>query len=95
MNIKNPKKFKTATEVNRYNKFLLRLDNSQNNTHHNNKKVINKTIENDVKGNKTKLREEIKNIRSSFNNCYKSNCFTGILPLESVLLSIDSNDPNL
>ena len=78
---KNKRRFRSHTDINNYNKFLLELDK-------NNKKVIPHSNNN--------IKKFIKTVNEDFcNSNYKNTTFTGISPWEAISVITPSLDPNL
>ena len=92
-NNKQLNRFKSHTDINNYNKFLLELDNKQR------KKQNNVVGLNDTKihSSKQEINNTLKDISTSFVNYNLTDKnFTGISKLESLLISLEKHmDPNL
>jgi ATP-dependent 26S proteasome regulatory subunit len=83
-------KFKSHTDINNYNNFLIELDKKQK------KNKDNNTINNNLSG-KQKIDNVVKDIKDDFveSNLQNPN-FTGLSTLASLLYNIETNlDPNL
>ena len=79
--------FRSYTDINNYNNFLLELDK----TNKESPPVIT------VSSQKESVKGFIKSVDKEFNSSdYKNQNFTGIRPWESLLASVETNnDPNL
>lgn len=91
-------RFRSHTDINNYNNFLLELDKKQRESK-DNKNIIN-TDEIPEKSNNSVKENIDRKLRDITNNFYDSNLkdpnFTGILPWESLLLAVEKHlDPNL
>ena len=90
---KNTCKFKSHTDINNYNNFLLDLDKKQTN------KLVDEVIgvnNNVVVSSKENIKLTLKNINQTFDNNIKNPNITGLSSYETLLGMIEKNvDPNL
>jgi ATP-dependent 26S proteasome regulatory subunit len=86
--------FKSHTDINNYNNFLLELDKKQIKFNINN---FDKIKQNNVSTGKKNIDETLKNITNSFiDNNFKDPNITGLTPWDSLLLAVEKRlDPNL
>jgi ATP-dependent 26S proteasome regulatory subunit len=95
-NRKNVNRFKSYTDINNYNNFLLELDKKQL-TANNNSNNSNNNNNNNVIGSGRKIIDNtLKDIKKSFVDLHFNNsAFNGISPWESLLAVIEKeSDPN-
>jgi len=87
---KNIIKFKSHTDINNYNNFLLDLDKQQTN-----KLVNDNNNNNTIVSSKENIKQELKNINKTF-DIIKNPNITGLSSYETLLGMIEKNtDPNL
>jgi ATP-dependent 26S proteasome regulatory subunit len=89
-------RFKSHTDVNNYNNFLIELDKKQKESKYTNNNFVEINQTNTSVG-KQKINKTIKNINDSFvNSNIKDTNFTGLSPWESLLAAVEKHmDPNL
>lgn len=90
-------RFKSYTDINNYNNFLLELDKKQNESTENKMDIdINLNIDN-VSPGKQKIDKTLRNISNTFfDSNLKDTNFTGLSPWESLLAAVERHmDPNL
>jgi SpoVK/Ycf46/Vps4 family AAA+-type ATPase len=87
-------RFKSQTDVNNYNNFLLELDKKQRESKDSNNNYLEKK-QHDVILGKKEINKTIKDITDNFINLKEPN-FTGLSPWESLLAAVEKQiDPNL
>lgn len=88
------RRFKSHTDINNYNNFLLELDRKQRDTKDTNIKTGNTTPTGIISG-KREINNTLNKITDNFINLKDPN-FTGLSPWESLLVAVEKHmDPNL
>lgn len=88
------RRFKSHTDINNYNNFLLELDRKQRETKDTNIKTGNTTPTGIISG-KREINNTLNKITDNFINLKDPN-FTGLSPWESLLVAVEKHmDPNL
>jgi stage V sporulation protein K len=86
--------FRSYTDINNYNNFLLELDKKQKEEP---QISINVTANNSTSSSKNEIKKIVKNINKDFTSSdYDNQNFTGVSPWESLLAAIEKHiDPNI
>jgi len=92
---KNNRRFKSHTDINNYNNFLIKLDKKQTET----KNTYNNFIEttpSKISPEKQQFDKTLKNITDTFDTNLKEQHFTGLSSWDSLLASVEKHiEPNL